>query len=135
MATSLTTWQNLDYKDQPYVKNTAKSPGAQDDYQSRLQLLAWNNLPILNEWKRLYPDQDPVKLHEQLWGTKLLCPGGGHYVWNAEWGTMESTVFGHPGQPRTGSTKALSDILSARLGVSFENQGLSAKAVLERKSR
>jgi hypothetical protein len=31
-----------------------------EEYQSHLQMLAWNNLPILNEWKRLYPDQDPV---------------------------------------------------------------------------
>lgn len=103
-----------------------------DEYQMRLQLLAWNNLPVLNEWKRLYPDKDPVKLHEALWGTRLLCPGGGTYAWNEKWHTMESTVFGHPGEPRSGSANPLSAIAAGNLGVSFENQGLSAKAVLDR---
>ncbi len=37
-----------------------------DQYRSARQLLSWNNLPILNEWKRIYPAQDPVKLHEQF---------------------------------------------------------------------
>ena len=50
---------------------------ARDSYQGRLQQLARNNLPILNEWKKLYPDQNPVQVHETFWGTKLLCPGGG----------------------------------------------------------
>jgi hypothetical protein len=201
-APRMTTWENLDYHGQPYVKITAKgSEMGQDSrnfaiyyassarslvvtlsepllkrsldrraasmeqtntaavvpwlgkslsavasrrfvdvlqtvtresYQTRLQVLAWNNLPILNEWKRLYPDKDPVNLHEQLWGTKLLCPGGGAYVWNEKWQTMESTVFGHPGEPRTGNAQQLLRILAAQFGVTFENQGLSAKAVLER---
>ncbi len=104
-----------------------------DSYESHLQQLSWSNLPILNEWKRLYPDKDPVTLHEQLWGTKLVCPGGGTYVWNEKWQTMESTVFGHPGEPKKGTTTALAQILSAQLGINFENQGISAKAILTRK--
>jgi len=108
-----------------------------DDYQSAQQLLCWNNLPILNEWKRLYPAQDPVKLHEQFWQTKLLCPGGGTYVWNAKWHTMESTVYGHPGEPKQGPGRLelLAKITSANLGLTFENQGLTAKAVLEREPK
>jgi len=107
---------------------------ARDDYQSAQQLLSWNNLPILNEWKRLYPAQDPVKLHEQFWQTKLICPGGGSYVWNDKWQTMESTVYGHPGEPKKGPSRVelLARIKSANLGLTFENQGLSAKAVVER---
>ena len=205
----MTTWQNLDYKDQPYVKITSKAPGdessarefavcyaatprslivtlsepllkraldrqaakaapdkkgskaapanpwlgknlcasaerkffdvlqimTRDNYQTHLQMLAWSNLPILNEWKRLFSDKDPVKVHEQLWGVKLLCPGGGTYVWNEKWQTMESTVFGHPGEPKTSSTKALSDMRSAQVGVTFEDQGLSAKARLDRNAK
>ena len=103
-----------------------------DDYQQHMQQLAWDNLPILNEWKRLYPDQDPVKLHEQLFGVKLLCPGGGTYVWNETWHTMESTVFGHPGQPKTGTASLFPGLTSFNLGLSFENQGLSAKGIMER---
>ena len=96
----------------------------------------WNNLPILNEWKRLYPSQDPVKLHEQFWQTKLICPGGGHYVWNEKWQTMESSVYGHPGEPKAGPGKILplANITGANFGLTFENQGLSAKAVLDRET-
>ena len=104
----------------------------QDDYQTHLQMLAWNNLPILNEWKRLYPDKDPVKLHEQLWGVKLLCPGGGTYVWNDQWHTMESTVFGHPGEPKSGTASLFPGMTDANLGITFENQGLSAKGIMNR---
>jgi hypothetical protein len=47
---------------------------------------------------------------------------------------MESTVYGHPAQPKKGPENILpvANITSANLGVTFENQGLSAKAVLER---
>jgi hypothetical protein len=210
-APRMTTWQNLEYKDQPYVKVTstemegeggptnlcvyyavtpkslvltlsetllkraldrqAGAKSAQVDvkpastavkpwlgtnlclqvaarfvpalellfretYQSRQQLLAWNNLPILNEWKCLWPEQDPVKVHEQFWQTKLVCPGGGSYVWNEKWHTMESTVYGHPGEPKPGPQKiqALANITGANLGISFEEQGLSAMAALEREA-
>ncbi len=103
-----------------------------DSYQENQQRLAWNNLPILNEWKRLYPDRDPVKLHEQLWGMKLLCPGGGSYVWNDSWHTMESTVFGHPGQPKTNPAGPFPGLTGVNLGLTFENDGLSAKGIVER---
>ncbi|MDX1565831.1 MAG: hypothetical protein R3236_10510, partial [Phycisphaeraceae bacterium] len=26
-----------------------------------------SNIPILNEWKRLYPDRDPLEVHRQIW--------------------------------------------------------------------
>ena len=67
------------------------------------------------------PDRDPVAVHEAAWGATLVDPGGGTYVWNAGWETMESTVFGHPGEPKHGhelktrsaaSTRRLSDSLS-----------------------
>jgi hypothetical protein len=29
-------------------------------------------LPILNEWHRLFPDRDPVQVHEDFWGTRPL---------------------------------------------------------------
>jgi hypothetical protein len=98
------------------------------------QRLAWSNLPILNEWKRRYPGQDPVKVHEQFWHTRLVCPGGGSYVWNEQWQTIESTVYGSPAQPKPGPQKALpvANIKNANLGVTFETNGLSARIVLER---
>lgn len=110
---------------------------SQEAYRSSQQMLCWNNLPILNEWKRLFPDQDPVKLHERFWQTRLLCPGGGSYVWNAQWHTMESTVYGHPGEPKPGPNgiPLLAKFSGANLGLSFENQGLSAKVVLDRDTK
>ena len=104
-----------------------------EKYDDAQQLLAWNNIPILNEWKRLYPDQHPVKLHEKYWHAKLVCPGGGKYVWNDKWKTMESTVYGHPGEPReaAGKTTPLAGYRFANFGLSFENQGLSAKVHVE----
>jgi hypothetical protein len=103
--------------------------------QSNIQSLAWSNLPILNEWHRLYPDRDPVAVHEQVWKTKLVCPGGGKYVWNDSWQTLESTVFGHPGEPKDGPviTPGMLGLEHADFGLTFEEQGLRARAVLERK--
>jgi hypothetical protein len=102
-------------------------------YRTQMQRLAWSNLPILNEWKRRYPDRDPVALHEQFWQTRLVCPGGGKYVWNEKWQTMESTVYGNPGQPKTGPSipPALAELLHANFGLSFEDQGLRARLELE----
>jgi hypothetical protein len=107
---------------------------SRDDYQRAMQNRAWSNLPILNEWKRRYPDQDPVALNERVWKIGLLCPGGGRYVWNEKFQTMESTVYGHPGEPKVGppTPPALMDFARAAFGLTFENQGLRARVSLER---
>jgi hypothetical protein len=104
------------------------------DYRATMQLRSWGNLPILNEWHRRYPDHDPVELHAKFWQTRLVCPGGGTYVWNDEWQTMESTTYGHPGEPKPGPavTELLQMIRGVNLGLSFEDQGLRAKAEVER---
>jgi hypothetical protein len=105
-----------------------------DEYRRASQNKSWDNLPILNEWKRLYPREDPIQLHERLWGTRLLCPGGGTYVWSEEWRTMESTVHGHPARPKDGPEVPLSfsKVGSAAFGLTFEKQGLRARAEIER---
>ena len=104
-----------------------------EDRQFAMQIRAWSNLPILNEWKRLYPDCDPVELHERVWKIRLICPGGGRYVWNDKYQTMESTVYGHPGEPKTGpaAPPALGEFASGDFGLTFENQGLRARVSLE----
>ena len=109
-----------------------RSPDAQ-----RLRSDSWANLPILNEWHRLFPGEDPVAAHERLWHRRLLCPGGGSYRWNDAWQTMESTVYGHPGEPRDGPAlpPALARIVSAAAGLTFEADGLRARVELETKSR
>jgi hypothetical protein len=47
---------------------------------------------------------------------------------------MESSVYGHPAQPKPGPDRILpvANVTSANLGLTFENQGLSAKVILER---
>ena len=102
-----------------------------------MQVLCWDNLPILNQWKRLYPDRDPVAVHRQVWGVTLLCPGGGKYVWNEKYRTMESTVYGHPGQPKEGppAPPVLSGFASGDFGLTLENQGLRARVELRRPAK
>jgi hypothetical protein len=115
------------------VLDLAKDLG-DEDYQKTMQTRSWGNLPILNEWKRRYPKEDPVALHEKHWKTTLVCPGGGQYVWNEEWQTMQSSVYGHPATPKTGPPfpAILQSALYGNFGLTFENQGLRANAVLER---
>ena len=107
-----------------------------EGYQSSMQEAAWSNLPILNEWKRRFPADEPVALHEKYWQTRLICPGGGTYVWNEEWQTMESTVYGHPGNPKSGppmpATLSVLDLAGA--GLTFEENGLRARVELERRA-
>jgi len=102
--------------------------------QREIQNLAWSNIPILNEWRRLYPEQDPVELHARLWKTRLVCPGGGKYVWNDEWQTMESTAFGHPAQPKSGPLPSLASlgIRAADFGLTFVDGGLRARVEIQR---
>lgn len=106
-------------------------------YQSEMQKLAWDNLPILNEWHRMFPDQDPVALHERVWGVRLTCPGGGKYVWNETWQSMESTVYGLPAVPKLGegAPPQLQDFSRAGFGLTFEEQGLRARAEMTRKTK
>ena len=105
-----------------------------DDWSEETRIHSWSNLPVLNEWKRLFPNRDPVEMHLALWGERLVCPAGGTYVWNAEWKTMESTACGHPGQPKpdTGLPRLLHDMTRARAGLTFEHDGLRAVVQLFR---
>ena len=78
-----------------------------------------------------------LALHERLWHVRLTCPGGGEYAWNPEAQTMESSVFGHPGTPERVAPlpAALERLLSFDAGVSFELDGVRARAAIERRAR
>jgi hypothetical protein len=107
-----------------------------DEYQQQVRAKSWANLPILNEWHRLYPGEDPVALHERVWHETLVCPGGGKYVWNEAWQTMESTAYGHPGEPKAGPPVKTLDLFNfgfANFGLTFEKDGLRARLKLEGK--
>lgn len=103
-----------------------------EQYRRAMQTRAWGNLPILNEWRRRFPDHDPLTLHAQFWGVRPVCPGGGRYVWNERWSTYESTVYGHPGHPKPGPDlpASLQDVNSANFGVTFEEHGLRGRVEL-----
>ncbi len=108
-------------------------PGA-EAYRNTSRLASWSNVRILNEWRRLYPDQDPVEVHRRVWGTELVCPGGGRYEWNDRFRTLTSTVYGCPGDRGSGPTDMgpLTGIRSGNLGLTFEENGLRARTVIER---
>jgi len=105
-----------------------------DDYRLAMTKRSWANLPILNEWKRRYPDKDPLKLHQRIWKIRLIDPGRGRYVWNQQWQTMQSTVYGHPGAPKWGPDvpPTVGGIVAGDFGVTFQQQGLRARVNLIR---
>ena len=109
--------------------------GMDRPYREAMRRRAWDNLPVLNEWKRLYPDRDPLEVHERMWQARLLDPAGGRYVWNERFRTMESTAFGHPGEPKEGpgTPAVMQSLLGAHFGLTFEPDGLRAKASVARK--
>lgn len=108
-----------------------------NEFEVFMQRVSWSNLPILNEWKHRYPEQDPLKIYERFFHARLVDPAGGQYVWNEQWQTMESTVYGSPAQPRKGPTEiaALKGLLRANLGVTFEDEGLRAKVDVDREEK
>ncbi len=105
-----------------------------DDYTVEMQRRCWSNLPILNEWKHRYPDQDPVAVSERFSVVRPVCPGGGKYVWNERWQTMESTVYGHPGEPKPGPglPPLLGSFRDLNFGITFEDDGLRSRVKLRR---
>lgn len=109
------------------------SQGGRAELQDHARQQAWASLPILNEWRRLHPDRDPVELHQRVWHQDLGDPAD--YRWNDAWQTMESVTWGHPGQPRTPDAPPIPGIVrslqNAKLGLTFENQGLRARANLD----
>ncbi|MBM4371003.1 MAG: hypothetical protein FJ098_05075 [Deltaproteobacteria bacterium] len=113
-------------------------PLLRDGERDRMQRLAWASLPILNEWHRRWPDRDPVAMHEALWGVRLRCPAGGGYAWNEAWQMMESTEYGHPAAPKPGPgllRPPLDRVTAANFGVSFEDDGLRARAEVTRRPK
>jgi len=57
----------------------------------------------------------PDQTARQFWQTKLICPGGGLYVWN-ENGRRWNPGLRHPGEPKAGREKsATGEITGATL--------------------
>ena len=98
-----------------------------------MQIIAWGNIPILNEWRRRYPDRDPVMLHQQFWQRRLVCPGGGEYRWNQKYRVMESSVLGAPIAPSfpMGTPFPFEGIQYVDLGVTIQDGGLRARVEVQ----
>jgi hypothetical protein len=108
-----------------------------DEIRNQLQTAAWSAIPILNEWKHRFPEADPVTLHERLWNVRLVSPAGGTFTWNDELQTMESSDYGSPAAPKQGPAlpEALERFTRGEFGLSFEADGLRARAELARDSK
>jgi hypothetical protein len=102
-----------------------------DEYYVQVQRASWENLPILNEWHRLFPKQDPVDVHYKYSHTRLVCAGGGSYVWNPDWGTMESTACGHPGSPRKPRKINWDWVKNGNFGITLQDNQMRARVSLE----
>lgn len=96
-----------------------------DSEASRAARASWSAIPVLNEWRRRQPGQDPVATHRQLFGVDLHCPGGRGYQWNAAHLTMESVAYGHMGAPRAPeAAPGLGRYSRLTSAIDFEDDGL-----------
>jgi len=100
--------------------------------RDQMRGLSWLNIPILNEWRRMFEGEDAVVMHQQITGMRLVCSGGGKYVWNDKWKTYESTAFGHPGEPKNGPDDIypFPGWTRGSFGVTFEDEGIRARAAI-----
>ncbi len=107
---------------------------AGDDWTRTLRDRSFGNLAILNEWKRLFPDQDPVAVHQRVFGEHLRCPSGNEYAWDETWRTMSSPAYGSPAAPHSDLAlpRPWREIVEAHFGLTFEEAGLRARAEARR---
>ncbi len=103
-------------------------------YREIVRDRCWSNIPILNEWRRRYPELDPLEVQRRLLNTTVVCQAGGTYRWNADDHTMESSVFGHPGAYHAvqHTVPFLAGADAVRFALGFESDGLRAQLRLER---
>ncbi|MFK7849597.1 MAG: hypothetical protein AB8D78_01355 [Akkermansiaceae bacterium] len=102
------------------------------DPMDRIREESWKALPILNEWQRRFPDQNPVTLQARHYGENIYCPGGKGYRWNAEALTMESIAFGHPSDLKSDpvENRGIMDFEELSSSLQFEDDGLRARLFL-----
>ena len=117
----------------PHIQNLFR-----DNVANALQWRCWNNLHILNEWRRKLEAKDALSFHLKMWHTRLTCPGGGKYQWNEKYQSYESTIFGHPARPKRPDvlqTSPLAHLKQISLGLTFEDDGLRARTEIVRKPK
>ena len=92
---------------------------------------SWSWLPVLGEWKRLFPHLNPAEVHAVLWAE----PVAGTYTWNADLQSMTSEAAGSPAAPNELDSLPLSwveQLGGGAMGITFANGGLEAKALFQK---
>lgn len=97
------------------------------------QIVSWSALPILNEWHKRFPDQNPVEVHEKYFRQQIVCPRGQGYQWNETLKTMESVAFGSPLEPKGDTPMPIMNPIwkRAKANLHFEDDGLRLQATIE----
>lgn len=118
--------------DKAFVDLVAEASRATWDESQRE--IAWRALPILAEWHRIWPDRDPVLVHEKLFKVRLVDPAGGRYVVDADGRRIISETYGHPTETRPGPLRPrfAERVTKASGGLTFENDGVRARFAIER---
>lgn len=91
-------------------------------------------LPILEEWKRLFPNEDPVAFHERVFHERLAGPVGEKLIVDPATGEIRSEKFGSPYQLTSAKLQieALKDLRSVDFGLSFEHGGVRGRMSVQR---
>ncbi len=102
-----------------------------EDPLAEAQRTSWANLPLLDELRQRFPDQDPITVWQRLLAERPDCPGGGTYGPDAN-GFMASSVYGSPAAPRDADhlPAGLASLTGLVSGLTFEADGLRARVEL-----
>ena len=76
------------------------------------------HIPILNEWKRMFPDRKPTEVHHEFYGGKL----SDMYKWIEEYGTMTPDT-----QNERSSKIPFADLKSIAIGMDVESNAIHVR--------
>ncbi|MCC5788555.1 MAG: hypothetical protein JJT75_02890 [Opitutales bacterium] len=91
---------------------------------NRERLGPWQDLPLLTEWQKKYPEEDALARYEKFFGRTLRCSLGGDYQWDEENRVMRSTAVGSLLDPVATPSAARVMEGDVRFGLTFEHDGV-----------
>lgn len=105
-----------------------------EGYEDKVRTRAAMALPILNEWKRLFPNEDPVAFHERVFHERIVVPEAGEFEFDGARATMTTSRLGDLAHPKSleKPLRVLPDIEAVDLGIGFEHGGLRARGRIDR---
>ncbi len=95
--------------------------------EKKLAQSAELNVPIMDVYRSLFPDKDPIAVHEKLWGERISCPAEGTYRWNEKYRTYDPVLGPIP------KHSPMINVDHADFGVTFEEDGIRARVEIELK--